>query len=247
MNLVYIVSIPLVLFASFILFLLAYQTLATWKKYREEILLHLSLIFIFFASAIIGLMLIYILSGTSIEILEQNLFLIGFIYDLFYLEVSLFYISLFPNSHHFLEKYFPFIIGLMAVSNLFYSLLNPLDYFFVTLGAHFIVFLLGWVLIFQTYRKLKKSINYIQIQQEKDLIKFLEKTLLVVFLAFICDGIGFILWQVQILNLNKIMESDIIFMSSVFFLVVIIGYFIIRKIEKKARGIDFIALLNTIS
>jgi len=247
MNLLDIVSIPLAFFASLILFFLAYQTIFTWKDYREEILLHLSFIFIFFALAIIGSIIIYTFSETPLKILEQNLFVIGFIYDLFYLEVSLFYLSLFPNSRYFLEKYFPFIIGLMAVSNLFYSLLNPLDYFYVTLGAHVVVFSLGCFLFFQAHRRFKKSIKYLQTEQEKDLMGFLEKIVLVVFLTFIADGIGFIVWQIQILNFRNLAEVDIFFMSSMCFLVVIIGYFIIKIIKKKAQGIDFIALLNTIS
>ena len=247
MNLLGIISIPLTLFASLILFFLAYQSIFTWRHYREEILLHLSFIFIFFALAIIALMIIYLFSGTLFAILEQNLFIIGFIYDLFYLEVSLFYLSFFPNSRHFLEKYFPFIIGLMAVSNLFYALLNPLDYFYVTLGAHVVVFTLGCGLLYQTHRRFKKSINYLQTEQEKDLLGFLDKIVLVVVLTFIADGIGFIFWELQILNLHTIAEIDMFFMSSMCFFVVIIGYFIVKKIKEKAKGIDLIALLNTIS
>ncbi len=247
MNLLGIISIPLILFTSLILFFLAYHTLFTWKHYREEILLHLSFIFIFFALAIIGFMIIYIFSGTTFTILEHNLYFIGFIYDLFYLEVSLFYLSLFPNSRYFLEKYFPFVIGLMAVSNLFYALLNPLDYFYITLGAHVVVFILGCSLLYQTHRRFKKSVNYLLTEEEKNLLKFLEKIVLVVFITFIIDGIGFILWELQILNLHNIAEIDIFFISSMSFCVVIIGYFVLTQIEKKSKGIDLLALLNTIS
>jgi hypothetical protein len=104
-------GVSMILFSGLFVYA-AIKFFRIWRKFREESLFHLGMLslgmILYFL--VIMIMLVFVEDiETAIFIIER---IIGVIYSLLSLELSLFYVTAFTNRRTLWEKYIPFIFGI---------------------------------------------------------------------------------------------------------------------------------------
>ncbi|MFW9997483.1 MAG: hypothetical protein ACFFD4_35915, partial [Candidatus Odinarchaeota archaeon] len=176
----------------------------------------------------------------------SDLFFLGIFYDLFYLELSFIYLTLFPNTRRIVDKYLPFVIAGAMIMNAVAGTARAEIYHLTGTALHIIVISIGLYLIFQAYLNLKINENYFK-GKERNWIAYIEKAILFAFVTFLVDGIGFLAWHYLATNNMVINEFAILFFTAMTVIFTTAGYLIMNKAGKKASGCDLLLILNTIS
>lgn len=246
---IYLIIIIEMIISSVIFLFIGTKTLHSWRKSREEILIHFSL-FSFGMLAVIIIFSIYVYFGI-VNINIQALiiiFIIGFLYDLCYLLISIVYLSIFTNSRFLFEIYFPYIIGIAAVVNLLseFSTTFPSS-FFLSSFFHLLAFSSGTLLIVFAIFHLKKSRAYFTKQEDIRFLDYIVKILIILPFALFSDAIGFVFYLDIIYTSLKLDELLLLFLFSLIAIASVVVLFVALNIASRAKKIDLTAFLNTIS
>ena len=250
MNFIPILIFLEIFFSALVFLVLAFQTFKTWRTLREELLLHLT---IFFLAMVIIIIIFSIyfspnIFDLSIDV-KLGIVIMGILYDLFYLEVSIIYLSIFTNSRTIFESYAPFIIGAATVVNLYSEIsasFNNSNQSF-TLFLHGIVITIGILLIILGIMHLFKSKKYISESKELDLLNYIIKLGKYLPVLLIMDGIGFIFYEINASSLQNISEVLFLFEYSIIVVVSALAYYVAHSLGSKAKEINITNFLNTIS
>ncbi|MHA1168005.1 MAG: hypothetical protein ACTSRU_09300 [Candidatus Hodarchaeales archaeon] len=226
-------------FASF-----GWRALKYWREVREELFFHFMMTF--FAISVLFLAFFSVLC-LSITLDIRILFIIGIFYDLFYLEISFIYLSLFPNTRRIIEKYIPFVIAGALLMNIIASSANDEYYNRAGTALHVVVVSIGLFLLIRTVIKLRNSEKYFRKPEEISFIKFSEKILIFTIFSFILDGAGFFAWYyfVEADTVVTDLHYAVFGIGTVFFAVAI--YYTLILARRKSKGCDLLSMLNTIS
>ena len=250
MNLVSIIIIVEIIFSALLFLILAYRTFNAWKTVREELLLHST--FFFFAMALIIIFFsVYLYPNLFDFTIDANIAIavMGLIYDLFYLELSIIYLTIFTNSRTIFESYAPFIIGVATIVNLSSEVSASFksNNVYFNLFFHVVVISIGIILIILGIKHLTKSKKYISDESELDFINYIIKITKYLPAILIMDGIGFLFYEMNapaVLNLSEYLF--LVEFTLVAFISVLV-YVIAHSIAKKAEKLKIPKFLNTIS
>ncbi len=242
-----IVMILVFFFWAIILLLATRRLLQFWFEIREESFLHLMLIMVYPAFLFIILAAYYIIlsiitPGEDIRIptLLGSVFAYGF-----YLEFSLFYLSLFNNSRHYFEKYIPVLFGFTLLLSIVNFIINERLYSLNLLDNT--LFLISLILMLylcvRIFSNLQINKQFFD-DQEKEFIVLLEK--LTILFLFICGFSGL---------LHIIMSIQTIYFAEVYMIIAIISLSLFgliflyykKLIEERAKNIDWLVFFNNIS
>ncbi|MHA2364899.1 MAG: hypothetical protein ACXAC7_13165 [Candidatus Hodarchaeales archaeon] len=237
----------MVFITGFFYFLLAWRILNVRRNVKEDFIFHLVFLSIVFGFIAFGFIIVLIVVNPNDPIDLSSLFILGIFYDLFYLELSFFYLSLFPNSSRFFEKYLPFFIGGVTFLNAIIGTSNVDYYFIIGWIFHVIVIGTGLFLLFETYRNLKKGKQFIQKKEEIVLISYLEKIVLLIIIVLIFDGLGFLFWHFLAVNNHVISDVEWAFYSIIFLLITIGIFQLVMSIGDKTKNCDISFILNNVS
>ena len=225
------------------------KTFNTWRSLREEVFLHLTVFFV--GLGIIILFFSYYMTPRLFALqINTSLIVIvlGIVYDLFYLELSILYLSIFSNSRTAVESYAPFIIGASTVINIYSEISNPFNGISLfSIFFHVLVIAVGITLIILGIRHLKKSRKYIKNQNEQEFNDYLIKVTSILPVVLISDGIGFLLYEIYASILQSINESVFLFIFTFLLVFSILMLIVSKKFASKAKGINLANFLNTIS
>ena len=244
---IYLFIVIEILVSSSIFLFIGIKTVQSWQITREEIFIHFSL----FSYAILGVIIIFSIY-VYLGIVNINIqpivivFIIGFLYDLCYLEISIIYLSIFTNSRYYFEIYFPYIIGIAAVVNLYseYSITFQ-SLFFLNAFFHMLAFSSGTLLIVFAVFHLKKSRSYLTKKEDIQFLDYIVKILIA--LPFVLFSMGFLLYLDIIYNSFKLNELFLLMLFSSIAIVSVLILFVAMNIASIAKKIDLTAFLNTIS
>ena len=247
MQVLQILSAPTFILSFLFFFYLFIKSLKAWREVKEEVFIHLAFL-ILAISLIIIVFYIGIFFITFPGLINKSaLFYMGILYDLFYLELSFFYLTLFSNSKKFYEKYIPIVITIAFLLNFVagYSQIEP--YIEFAIFFHAIVIVLGLFLIYRTFNHFKISIFYSRDKNEIELLNFLSKIMIFILLTFIIDGLGFLAIHYWVKFGFMIDEWLIIYLNIVFIGILIFTYFVVMKIKAKTKNIDLLQFMNNLS
>ena len=243
-----IILIEIIVSSAIFLFI-GIKTLQNWKKTKEEIFIHFSL-FSYAILTVIIIFSIYVYLGiVNIDIQPLIIiFITGFLYDLCYLEISIIYLSIFTNSRYYFEIYFPYIIGIAAVVNLYseFSITIQIS-FYLSAFFHMLAFSSGTLLIIIAIFHLKKSRSYLTKQEDTQFLDYIIKILIAVPFVLFSDAMGFLLYLEIIYNSFKLNELFLFILFSSIAIVSVVILFVAMNIASRAKKIDLTAFLNTIS
>lgn len=233
----------------FVLFVnLGYKAFKSWKTMKEEALLHISIFYFMIAFIFMSFpFLVYFsnfeLSSPTYEIV----FLSDTIYNLFYLEISIFYLSIFTNSRSQFESYAPFFMGISTILTLIVGVSATEIYTQLSSFFHFISISIAVSLIILGIRHIKNSKKYVHTEKEINFLNYILKILKIAPILLISDMISFsyIMYNPDLLLLIDEVLLLIIFTFILLFSIVI--YYLSMDFGKRAKNIDIIALLNSIS
>ena len=246
MSILQFVNLAVCLFGSLLISIITYRVFHAWLKYKEEALIHLTLIFGYSSSLIILLGLLIFLNQ-NILLGKEEIAFIGVFYSIFYLEFAFFYLSLFANRSNVLEKYIPVIMSLSIAIDATIVILNNTDLINLAILLTSIVIFLGLYLVFQTYRRFKSTENYFHGEKdscEKDFVIKIKTILLYVFILFFVDGLGFI----SLFSLNIIVDDLILIIPmTVVAFSTIITYILSNKMKDITKSCDITHIFNTLS
>ncbi|MFX0173403.1 MAG: hypothetical protein ACFE9L_16035 [Candidatus Hodarchaeota archaeon] len=230
-----------------ILLLLTRRLFQSWYEIREESFLHLMFIaiypaFMFAALASYYIILTLITPGEDIKI--PTLLGSAFTYG-FYLEFSLFYLSLFNNSRHYFEKYIPVLFGFSLLLSIVEIIINEKlysgDLFDNTL--FFITLIIMSYLCVRIYINLRSNNQYFD-DQERKFIILMEKITIIFLFICICDGLLHIIMSVQTIYFNEVYMIIAIISLGISGLIFL---YCKKLVEEHARCIDWLAFFNNIS
>lgn len=242
-----IVMILVFFFWAIILLLSTRKLIQFWFETREESFLHLMLITVYPAFLLVILSIYYLLltiisPGEDIRIptLLGSVSAYGF-----YLEFSLFYLSLFNNSRHYFEKYIPVLFGFTLLLSVIDIIINEKFYSIGLLDntLFLIASIIMAYLCVRIYGNLRHNKQFFD-DQEKEFIGLLEKITIIFLFLSVFDGFLHIFMSIQIIYFNEIyMIIAIISLS----LLALIFLHYKRLVEERAKRIDWLAFLNNIS
>lgn len=228
------------------------KVFSSWKKYRDTTLLHLTLIFFYIVLITIVFTSIIILINFVDNLLQPKLlYTLAIFYDLFYLEIALFYLATFPNSSGLHEKYLPIIISMSMIINIILIFSLQEIYFLLSFVFHASVVIIGIYLLVKAILKLNLSKNYFKKAEEKELIEYLISICKIVVMFLVADAVGFYIWlYLALFTPITVTWIDVIILIPTSVLGFLIIGFIFNRLKifaKKAEKIDIVHFLNTIS
>ena len=238
-----------IIFSSLGFFLQGYKAFKTWKTLRDELLLHLTIYFSALAILII-VFTVYIAPqffnihiDTNVAVISMGLF-----YDLFYLELSIIYLTIFTNSRTIFESYAPFIIGVSTVVNIYTGITTSFrDRFYLIIIFHGIIIVIGICLLLLGVRHLKRSREYIMTNDEKEFNEYLIKLFSILPIVLIFDALGFLLYEAfpsYVQNLNELL---FLMVGTILLTVTILVLYFSKSISERVNKINLANYLNTIS
>lgn len=246
MNILQFANLAISLFGSLVVSIIFYRVFRAWLKYGEEALIHLTLIF-GYLSVLIILYGIVIFLNQNINLGKREIAFIGVFYSIFYLEFAFFYLSLFANRSNVLEKYIPIIMSLSIAIDATIVILNNEDLINLAILLTSVVIFSGLYLVFQTYRRFKRTENYFYKEKdfcEKDFVIKIKTILFYVFILFFVDGIGFL----SFFSMNIIFDDIILMISmTVVAFSTVITYILSNKVNNITKGCDITHFFNTLS
>ncbi|UCE13472.1 MAG: hypothetical protein JSV04_14980 [Candidatus Heimdallarchaeota archaeon] len=237
--------ISMLLFAGLFLYA-AVKFFRIWRKTREESLFHLGvmslgMILYFF---IIGIMIGFTDPDTAVFLIKR---VIGIVYSILSLEMSLFYITAYINRRSLWEKYIPYIFGITTGTSLAIFGMNETDPWFPILLviAYITPMILITILVikitFWSYNLLKED----QLTPEdKGFIKVLVGTAIILFIGGIGDLSFF--WLFVFIG-PDIWPFMIILSGIISPLLFILSIFLIRTVFLSIEEVDFVHLMNLLS
>lgn len=238
---------PIFLAGTILFFYLSLNSLKTWKKAKEEIFIHLMLLFL--AISVVLIMTYFGLFFITFpgQIDKSFLFYVGLFYDLFYLELSFLYLTLFSNSRKFFEKYIPILITIAFLLNFVagYSQIEP--YIEIAIIFHAIVIILGLFILYRAYTHFKISKKYSIDQNVVDILDYLSKIMLVLIIMFLVDGLGFLIMHYWVKFGFIFDEWLIIYLAILILVIIILFYSMVIMVRKKAKNVDLTQLINSLS
>ena len=246
---IYLLILIEIIISSAIFFFIAMKTLQSWQKTREEILIHFSL-FSYAILAVIIIFSIYVYLGIANINIQPSIiiFIIGFLYDLSYLLISIIYLSTFTNSRYYFEIYIPYIIGISAVINLYSEFsISFSSSFFLSIFFHMLAFSCGTLLIVFGVFHLKKSRFYFTKQEDVQFLEYIENILIMVPFVLFSDALGFVFYLDEAYNSFKLDELFLFMLFSTIAILSILILYVGMQIASKVKKIDLTAFLNTIS
>ena len=249
MSLTTIIIFLEIIFSTLVFLVLAVQTFRGWQSFREEVLLHSTVFFI--ALAVIVLVFsIYVYPNIFELTIDVNMMIIvmGLLYDLFYLEISIIYLSIFSNSRTIFESYAPFIIGAVTVINIFSEISDVfINNLYFVLFFHAIVITIGITLILLGVRHLSNSKKYINNDKELAFIQYIVNIGKYVPILLIMDGLGFLFFETNAEYLLNISEMVFLIEYTLITIFSILIYLLAHSIAKKAKELNLPKFMNTIS
>lgn len=248
-SIVILIIILEILLSSFVFFLQGYKALNMWRKLRDELLLHLSIYFIALALLII-LFAVYMAPQFFNVTINTNAAVVsmGLFYDLFYLELSIIYLTIFTNSRTIFESYAPFIIGVSTVVNIYTGISTSFkDRFLYIIVFNGIIIIIGISLLILGIKHLKKSRDFIKDSNETVFNEYLIKIFSFLPVVLFFDFLGFILYELfptYVQNLNQLLFLVI---GTVLLIISLLVLVISKSISAKAKSVNLSNYLNSIS
>ncbi len=218
-----------------------------WRKFREESMFHLGVLslglIIYFV--LIGLVAIWVDDIEAVTIVLKRV--LGILYGVLGLELSLFYLSAFVNRRNFLEKYIPFLFGITIGLSIALVYISETSIWFSVILIFIYTFPLVLIpvpvfrICIRTYEILKD--NNIS-KRDKNFVKALIIPTIVMIVGALFDIIFF--WIVIVLELEVWgLLLPLAGIGMPLFLIVFL--FIINKIFKEIEEADVIHLMNLMS
>ena len=238
-----------ILLSSIVFFIQGFKAFKTWRTIRDELLLHLTIYFSALALLIILFAVYFAPQSFNLQI-DTNVAVIsmGLFYDLFYLELSIIYLTIFTNSRTIFESYAPFIIGVSTVVNIFTGVSTSFkDRLFLIIFFHGIIIIIGISLLVLGVRHLKRSKEYIKAEEEVILNDYLIKMFSFLPIVLLFDAVGFLVFESYpsyVQNLNEIL---FLIMGTILIIISILVLFVSKSISEKVSKINLSNYLNTIS
>ena len=238
-----------IIFSSLIFFLQGYKAFKMWRAIRDELLLHLTIYFIALSILIIvfmvymGPQLFNVQIDTNLAVVSMGLF-----YDLFYLELSIIYLTIFTNSRTIFESYAPFIIGVSTVVNIYTGIsttFNNRIYFIIFF--HGLIIIIGISLLVLGVKHLKRSREYIKLNDEIIFNDYLIKIFSMLPILLIFDALGFLIFESFPSYIQNLNELPFLFMGTILTIISILLMVISKTISEKISKISLSNYLNTIS
>lgn len=226
--------------------IIAIRVFRAWLKYREEALIHLTLIFCYIALLVV-LYEVALFLNQGITLGKGELALISVFYCIFYLEFAFFYLSLFPNRSNIFEKYIPVIMSISITLNAIIVLLNETKVIDLAILLTSIVVFLGLYLVFQSYRRFKNTEKYFGENEDhcdRNFTINVKNILIFIFVLFFFDGLGFI----GLFAMNIVVDDIVLTISIiVIFFSTILTFILSYILHNKAKGCDITLIFNTLS
>ncbi len=243
------------LLLSAIIFLLAYMGLfcytsmkffKIWRKFHEESLFHVGtlsggMVFYFF---IVITMIITTDFPSAIKSVSQ---IIGVVYSILCLEMSLFYVTTFSNRMSLYEKYIPFLFGITTGISLALFGVTELDSWFTFLII--LSFIIPLILVsFLVARICIRTYIVIQDDQlkseDRSFLKALAGASLILFLGALGDITFFLIALITKIDIwSQFTAIAGIIIPPTF----IVSVYLIRKIFSNIEEADVVHLMNLLS
>ena len=238
-----------IIFSSLIFFLQGYKAFKMWRAIRDELLLHLTIYFIALSILIIvfmvymGPQLFNVQIDTNLAVVSMGLF-----YDLFYLELSIIYLTIFTNSRTIFESYAPFIIGVSTVVNIFTGVSTSFkDRFFLIIIFHGLIIIIGISLLILGIKHLKKSREFIKKNDETVFNEYLIKMFSFLPITLLFDALGFLIFELFPSYIQHSSELLFLLMGTILVIISILVLLIFKAISEKVSKINLSHYLNSIS
>lgn len=242
-----VVSAIMLLISASVMFWISWKVLHFWhKSIREEALVHFALMFLYFATilAILAVSLVTIIPFPIIVSYKDTTAIVGVLYDIFYLELSFFYLALFSNSRRFIEKYIPLFVGGAIGLALAILLTQSESLFILAFLLHVIVIIAGLSLLVQMYFRFQANEKYFTRQEDLEFLQMTKKITILTFLILIPDGLGFLGW----LYFSIVITEHLLLVIGLTCLVLgLLSYFLAKILARKAEGCDFTNFFNVLS
>lgn len=247
MSPIIFLSLVALVICSAVLGYTGYRVLRAWQKYREEVLVHVT--FLTWAMALIIIVFggIVVTNPLPGQLNRQALFVMGVVYDLFYLELSFIYLTLFSNSRAFYEKYIPILLGSAIILNVIAGTTTDESYIQIGFFFHFFIISLGLFMIAKSVWRFRRSEAYITNEKEKLFIKHLEKFLAVLLLLLLFDGSGFLLWHLFVDAGHIFTEVEWLVYSTAGLVLSLLFLWLAMDVGKKFEGCDLTLIMNNLS
>ncbi len=228
---------------SIFVFLIAFDLFKTWLKVREEALMHLTLFTIYSGLILLIYNIIFLLEVPFVVTHNQLAFL-GSFYNLFYLELAFFYLTLFSNHRNLLEKYFIVIISTALITTIILVILGFQELIAIVFTFQAITIALGLYFIIKLYLRIKSSKQYCKSSETFKFIEFVEKRSLLAVLVLLIDGSQYLsMWLI-----NYYISELYYFIASIVGLVFfIIIYYLVIQLRTKAKGCEITEIINLLS
>ncbi|MFX0086584.1 MAG: hypothetical protein ACFFAU_13015 [Candidatus Hodarchaeota archaeon] len=243
MSLLSIISFCILMIGSIFVFLIAFDLLKTWLKIREEALMHLTL-FTTYSGLILLIYNILFLSEVPFVVTHNQLAVLGSFYNLFYLELAFFYLTLFSNRRNLLEKYFIVIISTALITNIILAILGFQELILIVFTFQAITIALGLYFIIQLYLRIKSSKLFCKSSETLEFIELVEKRSLLAVLILLIDGLQFMsMWLIDFY-----VSEAYYFIASLFgLLLFIIIYYLVIQLKTKAKDCEITEIINLLS
>jgi len=243
MSLLSIISFSFLMIGSIFVFSIAFDLLKTWLKVREEALMHLTL-FITYSGLILFIYNIIFVLEVPFTLTHNQLAFLGSFYNLFYLELAFFYLTLFSNHRNLLEKYFIVIISTALISNIILAILSLQELIQIVFAFQAITIILGLYFIIQLSLRIKSSKQFCKSPKILEFIEFVEKRSLLAVLILLIDGLQFLsMWLIDF----YISEPYYLIASLIGLLFFIIIYYIANQLKTKAKDCEITEIINLLS
>ena len=238
-----------IIFSSLVFLLQGYKAFKMWKNVRDELLLHFSIYFSALAVLIIvfmvymGPQLFNVQLDTNVAVVTMGLF-----YDLFYLELSIIYLTIFTNSRTIFESYAPFVIGVSTVVNIFTGVSTSFkDRFFLVIIFHGLIIIIGISLLILGIKHLKKSREFIKKNDETVFNEYLIKMFSFLPITLLFDALGFLIFELFPSYIQHSSELLFLLMGTILVIISILVLLISKAISEKVSKINLSHYLNSIS
>lgn len=218
-----------------------------WRKFREESMFHLGVLSLGFIIYLflIGLVAIWVDDIEAVTFVFKRV--LGILYGVLGLELSLFYLSAFVNRRNLLEKYIPFLFGITIGLSIALVYISEASIWFSVI----LIFIYTFPLVLIPVPVIRICIRTYEIvnddnisKKDKNFVKALIIPTIVMTVGAIFDIIFF--WIVVVLELD--VWDLLLPMSGIGMpLTLIVFLFIIKKIFKEIEEADVIHLMNLMS
>ncbi|MFX0016734.1 MAG: hypothetical protein ACFFB2_18890 [Promethearchaeota archaeon] len=243
MSLLSIISFSFLMIGSIFVFLIAYDLLKTWLKVREEALMHLTLFTTYSGLLLLIYDIIFVLEVPFIFTHNQLAFL-GSFYNLFYLELAFFYLTLFSNRRNLLEKYFIVIISTALISNIILAVLDFQELILIVFTFQAITISIGQYFVIQLYLRIKSSKQFCKSPETFEFIELVEKRSLLAVFILLIDGLQFLsMWLIDF-YVSELYYFIASFIGLLFFIII---YYIVIQLKTKAKDCEITEIINLLS